>query len=77
MEDSITILANYFLHLEKEYNVDFDTIDEWEISEAIEFVDELIDSHEDDEKLQDMVDELHATNTQDYVLAIEKFANME
>jgi len=77
MEDSTTILAKYFLHLEQEYNVDFDTIDEWEISEAIDFVNELMESHGDDEKLQYMLNELNVTNTQDYVLAIDKYARME
>lgn len=77
MEDAISKLAKYFLHLEQGYNIDFDTIDDWELSDAIDFVDELIESHEDDEKLQDMVDELNVTNTHDYVLAVEEFAKME
>lgn len=76
MADITDLLAAGFSHLEKKYGIEFDDIDSWDESEAYEQVSDLLEENPDDSILEDLMNNLESISVEDFVLAVEKFAEM-
>jgi len=71
--DATKQMANYFKYLENYYQLDFKDLDDWEIDETAVFVNELMANTPQDEKLDDIYNELNIISAEDFALAIEIF----
>jgi len=74
--DITDMIADGQQHLEKKYNVGFDEIDSWDSDEAFDFVHDLSEKNPEDEKLQDLSNNLYSISTYDFVLSVEMYAQM-
>ena len=74
--DITNIIVKGLVHLEKEYSVEFDEIDSWEVDEAYEFISDLSSNNPDDKLLEDLLPHLEDISTEDFVLSVEIFAEM-